>query len=48
LKYIVFDERDIKFQSANVKTVEKLRQLTATGFGYVYTYKEVMLFRKRK
>ena len=48
LEHAIFDERHADFHSAIVKAVEEARQLIDTGFEYVCTYNDVMLFRKRK
>ncbi len=37
-----------EFNSAVVKTVEETEQLVATGFKYVCTYNDIILFRKHK
>jgi len=48
IKRAIFDERNDEFQSATAKTVEEARRLIETGFKYVCTYNDMMLFRKRK
>lgn len=48
LEQAIFDERNDEFHSATAKTVEEARKLLETGFQYVCTYNEVLLFRKRK
>jgi len=37
-----------EFHSSTAKTVEEAEQLVETGFEYVCTYNDIMLFRKRK
>ncbi|UCH03338.1 MAG: hypothetical protein JSV20_10375 [Candidatus Bathyarchaeota archaeon] len=43
---IHFESND--FHSAVAKTVEEARKLIESGFEYVCTYNDVMLYRKRK
>jgi len=41
-------EEDDKYCTAIADNVEEGRKLLEIGFEYVYTHKDVMLFRKRK
>lgn len=48
IEHAIFDESHDKFHSATARTVEEAAQLIETGFEYVCTHNDIMLFRKRK
>jgi len=45
---VIFDERDDESHSATARIVEEACKLIETGFDYVCTYNDMMLFGKRK
>jgi 2-keto-3-deoxy-L-rhamnonate aldolase RhmA len=44
---VEFEEND-KYCTAVAKTIEDAQELLSVGFEYVCTYRDVMIFRKRK
>jgi len=45
---LIQDGKEDDYHSATANTSEEAKALIETGFEYICTYKEVMLFRKRK
>ena len=48
LEQAIFKEENDEFHSAVAKTVDEAKSLIETGFEYVGTHENLMLFRKRK